>query len=193
MAPMRIFTGIALGDEVRRNVLKELEPFRKAGVPLRWADELNLHLTLKFIGEVAEPVAERAGAALEALPPVPPFRLRLRGFGKFPGGDGLNVLWAGVEESPELHALFRGVEDALAPLGIGRDTRPFHPHVTLGRSKARSGRGGDGFHGVISLLREKGDVFFGEWQLAAYRLYSSRLTPDGPFYTVLKEIPLVES
>lgn len=193
MAPMRLFTGIALGDEVRKNVLKELKPFRRADVPLRWTDEFNLHLTLKFIGEVADPVAERVGAALEALPPVPPFRLRLRGFGKFPAGDGLNVLWAGVDESPELHALFSGVEDALAPLGIGRDTRPFHPHVTLGRSQARSWRGGDEFNGVISLLRETGDILLGEWRVAAYRLYSSRLTPDGPLYTVLKEIPLVES
>lgn len=193
MAPMRLFTGIALGDEVRKNVLKELKPFRKTGVPLHWTGELNLHLTLKFIGEVAEPVAARVGAALEALPPVPPFGLRVRGFGKFPAGDGVNVLWAGVEESPELHALFSGVEDALVPLGIGRDTRSFHPHVTLGRSKARSWRGGNEFNGLISLLREKGDVFLGEWQVAAYRLYSSRLTPDGPFYTVIKEIPLVES
>lgn len=193
MAPMRLFTGIALGDGVRENVLKELKPFREAGVPLRWTDAQNLHLTLKFIGEVAEPVAARVGAVLEALPPGPPFRLRLRGFGKFPGGQELNVLWAGVEESRELRALFSGMEDALAPLGIGRDPRPFHPHVTLGRSQARSTRGGDEFTRLIPLLREKGDVFLGEWQAAAYRLYSSRLTPTGPFYTVLKEIPLVES
>jgi 2''-5'' RNA ligase len=105
----------------------------------------------------------------------------------------LNVLWAGVEESPELRALFNGVEDALAPLGIGRDARPFHPHVTLGRSKGRSTRGGDEFKSLVPLLREKGDVFLGEWHVAAHRLYSSRLTPAGPFYTVLKEIPLVES
>jgi 2'-5' RNA ligase len=190
---MRLFTGIALGDEVRENVLKELKPFRKAGAPLRFTDDLNLHLTLKFIGEVAEPVAARVGAALEALPPMPPFRLCLRGFGKFPAGDGLNILWAGVEASPELRALFDGMEDALAPLGIGRDARPFHPHVTLGRGKARSRRGGNEFNGVTSLLREKSDVFLGEWRVAAYRLYSSRLTPEGPFYTVLKEIPLVES
>ncbi len=193
MAPMRLFTGIALDDEVRENVLKELKPLRKAGAPLRFTDALNLHLTLKFIGEVAESVAARVGTILEALPPMPPFRLRLRGFGKFPPGDGLNILWAGVEASPELRTLFNGVEDALAPLGIGRDARPFHPHVTLGRGQARSTRGGDEFKRLVSLLREKSDVFLGEWQVAAHRLYSSRLTPNGPFYTVLKEIPLVES
>ncbi len=193
MAWMRLFTGIALGDEVRENVLKELKPFRKAGAPLRWTDESNLHLTLKFIGEVAEPVAASVGAALEALPPAPPFRLRLRGFGKFPAGDGLHVLWAGAEESPELHALFAGTEAALAPLGIGRDTRPFHPHVTLARSRTRSRRGADGFKSVVSLLQEKGGIFLGEWQVTAQRLYSSRLTADGSSYTVLKEIPLVES
>ncbi len=212
MAPMRIFTGIALDDEVRRNVLKELQPFQKAGIPMRWTDERNIHLTLKFIGEVAEAEAARVGAVLEALPPASSFRLRLRGFGKFPAGNGLHVLWAGVEESLELRALFAVVEDALAALGIPRDTRPFHPHVTLGRSTdSRSGRpgtsglqrplqpsvrgrtAGQESNGVMPLLREKGDLFLGEWEAAAHRLYSSRLTPAGPSYTVLKEIPLVES
>ena len=220
MAIMRIFTGIALDDEVRKNALEELQPFRKAGIPMRWTDELNLHLTLKFIGEVTETVVACLGAVLEALPPASPFRLRLRGFGKFPAGDEMHVLWVGVEESPELRALFAAVEDALAALGIHRDTRPFHPHVTLGRSQARFSRGASANHdfkGLISLLQTKNDVFLGEWQVSAWRLYSSCLNPGDPegrtaprrrgrtaplrrgprrgrpCYTVLKEMPLVES
>jgi len=189
MAGMRMFTGIALGDEVREKILKELKPFKKAGTPIRWTAPENVHLTLKFIGEVDESLAARAGEALqERQPAVSPFRLRARGFGKFPEGDDLHVLWAGVEASPHLQALFAGVEDTLEPLGIARDTRPFHPHITLGRNKVRYN-----FKGLIALLEEKGALFFGEWPVAAFRLFSSRLLPTGPVYTILKEIPLVQS
>lgn len=187
---MRIFTGVALDEEVKKGLLRELQPFRKTGAPIRWTAESSLHLTLRFIGEVAESLAERVGEALLAAPAAA-FRLRLRGFGKFPAGDELHVFWAGVEESPGLRALFTGIEDALARLGIGRDTRPFHPHLTLGRNRALSGR--HGFREIFSLLQEKGDLFLGEWDVKAYRLFSSRLAAAGPMYSVLKEIPLVQS
>ena len=210
---MRIFTGIALGEEVRRNILKELKPFQKIGAPIRWTEEGNIHLTLKFIGEVGEPLAARIGEELEKrLPAAPPFRLRARGFGKFPEGDDFHVFWAGVDADPHLQALFAGIESALEPLGIARDARPFHPHITLGRNKASrsrgtgtsgpmrslqpSMRGGAVRHNVkplLALLEEKGAGLFGEWPVAAYRLFSSRLLPTGPVYTLLKEIPLVQS
>jgi 2'-5' RNA ligase len=189
MAWMRMFTGIPLSDAAREKILKELKPFKKTGTPIRWTAEANIHLTLKFIGEVDEPTAARVAEALQrGKPALAPFRLCLRGFGKFPAGDDLHVFWAGVEESPELRALFAAVEDALAPLGIARDPRPFHPHLTLGRNKARFN-----FKGLYALLAEKSSLFLGEWLVSAFRLFSSRLTPDGPVYTVLKEIDLVQS
>lgn len=184
---MRVFTGIQLAEGPREKVLQELRPFRKAGTPIRWTEERNIHLTLKFIGEVHEPLAARIGAALQAAPRPAPFRLRLRGFGKFPAGDELHVLWAGVEESAELRALFAGMEAALAGLGIGREARPFQPHVTLGRNKVRYN-----FKEVIRQLEEKGGLFLGDWDVAAYQFFSSCLAPAGPVYSVLKEIPLVE-
>ena len=194
---MRIFTGIALGDEVRETILKELKPFRKAGTPIRWTAAENVHLTLKFIGEADESLAARIGQTLqEQAPAVPPFRLRARGFGKFPEGDDLHVLWAGVEASPQLQALFTGVEAALEPLGIARDARRFHPHITLGRNKVCYN-----FKGLFAVLEEKSGLFFGEWPVVSFRLFSSQLLPagpegprrGGPVYTVLKEIALVQS
>ncbi len=188
MDAMRVFTGIQLAAGPREKLLREIKPFHKAGTPIRWTEERNIHLTLKFIGDADPALAKRIGAALAAAPRPAPFRLRLRGFGKFPGGDELHVLWAGVEESAGLSALFAGMEEALAALGIAREARPFHPHVTLGRSRSRYN-----FKGVISLLQEKGDLFLGDWDVAACQLFASDLTPAGPVYSVLKEIPLVES
>lgn len=189
MAGMRLFTGIALDDAVRRNVLREMKPFQKIGTPIRWTAAGNVHLTLKFIGEADDALAAQIGAALgKASPAAAPFRLRLAGFGKFPAGDELHVLWAGIGESPPLRALFAAIEDALAPLGIARDNRPFQPHVTLGRNKVRYN-----FKSLFSLLEQKSRLFLGEWLVSAFRLFSSRLTPGGPLYSVLKEIPLVQS
>lgn len=188
MKVMRVFTGIQLAAGPREKLLREIKPFQKAGIPIRWTEERNIHLTLKFIGEVDPAMAGRIGAALADAPRPAPFRLRLRGFGKFPRGGELHVLWAGVEESAELNALFAGMEEALAALGIAREDRPFHPHVTLGRNKSRAD-----FKSVISLLQERGELFLGEWDVGAYQFFTSDLNPAGPVYTVLKEIPLVES
>ena len=187
---MRIFTGIPLAAELKDTLLGELQPFRRAAASIRWTGRDNIHLTLKFIGEVGDALAAKAGEALAAARiPVAPFCLRLRGFGKFPSGDQrLDVLWAGVEASPPLASLFAAVEEVLRPLGIAPDARPFHPHVTLGRGRDRSAPGG-----LLSLLAEKGGIFLGEWPVASFQLFSSRLAPAGPVYSVLKEIPLVQS
>lgn len=190
MKEMRLFTGIALAEEAKARILEALRPFRRAGAPMRWTEEDNIHLTLKFIGEAGETQAQRIAAA---LPAAARFRLRLRGFGKFPAGDALRVFWAGVEENPGLAALFAAIEDALEPLGVAREERPFHPHVTLGRGKALPprGQGASPFRGIAARLRDAGETLFGEWEVDRYRLYSSRLTRERPFYSVLKEIALV--
>jgi 2'-5' RNA ligase len=189
IARMRIFTGIKLADDVRDKLTKELKPFKKAGTSIRWTKDSNIHLTLKFIGEAEETMTARVAAALAAAKiAVAPFSLRISGFGKFPAGEDLHVFWAGVEGKQDLLALFTGIEEALLPLGIERERRPFHPHLTLGRNKARYN-----FKALFAMLAEKQDLFLAAWQVAAFQLFASCLTPAGPVYTVLKEIPLVQS
>jgi len=186
---MRIFTGIKLADEAREKILEQVQPFKKAGASLRWAESGNIHLTLKFIGEADEAMVTRvAGTLAAAKIAVAPFRLRFTGFGKFPAGEELHIFWAGVEDNPHLLALFTGIEEALLPLGIARDARPFHPHLTLGRNKARSN-----FQELFALLAEKRDLALGESPVSGFQLFSSRLTPAGPVYTELKEMALVQS
>jgi len=186
---MRIFTAITLNDEARERILEALRPFKKIGAPIRWTDAKNIHLTVKFIGEVDPGQAARIAAALAAVKmPVGPFELRIRGFGKFPAGADLNIFWAGVEDNPRLLALFQASESALAPLGVAAEARPFHPHMTLGRGKSR----GD-FTGVLELLAEKSDLFIAACPVAAFQLMRSELTAAGPIYNVIKEIHLEQS
>jgi RNA 2',3'-cyclic 3'-phosphodiesterase len=186
---MRIFIGIELAEETREKIVKGLKPFKKIHTSIRWTEPKNIHLTIKFIGEVDDQLAAQIAAALTmAKIPVAPFTLRFSGFGKFPAGDDLHIFWAGVEDNPHLLALFNAIESALFPLGLARETRPFHPHLTLGRNKARYN-----FRTLFELLSEKSDLYLAECPVTAFQLFSSDLTPAGPVYTLLKEIHLVQS
>jgi len=184
---MRIFTGVQLPEEAREKIVKELDPFKRIAPSIRWTGKNNIHLTLKFIGDVEPRLSEKIAAALAtAKIPLSPFRLRCSGFGKFPVGDDLHIFWAGVEDDPRLLSLFHAIEALLLPLGVARDTRPFRPHLTLGRNKARID-----FRALFELLGKKKDLFLAECPLAAFQLFRSDLTPAGPVYSILKEIPLV--
>jgi len=183
---MRIFTGIRLSEEAREKIVKELDPFRRIAPSIRWTGKENIHLTLKFIGEVEPGLSGKIAAALATAKfPLPPFRLRCRGFGKFPPGDDLHIFWAGVEDDPRLLSLFHAIEALLLPLGVACETRPFQPHLTLGRNTSRAD-----FRRLFKLLGEKKDLFLAECPLAAFQLFRSDLTPAGPVYSIIKEIPL---
>jgi 2'-5' RNA ligase len=187
MAAMRIFTGIQLSEEAREQIVKELDPFKRIAPSIRWTGKNNIHLTLKFIGDVEQGLSEKIAAVLAAAKiPLPPFRLRFSGFGKFPVGDDLHIFWAGVGDDPRLLSLFNAIEALLFPLGVARETRPFQPHLTLGRNKARAD-----FRALFELLAEKKDLFLADCPVAAFQLFRSDLTQSGPVYSILKEIPLV--
>jgi len=186
---MRIFVGIKLDEATRESIAKELRPFKKIANSIRWTESSNIHLTLKFIGEVSEALLERIEKALLAAKiPVAPFQLKIAGFGKFPAGDNLHIFWAGMDDSPQLRALFAWIENTLAPLGIAREAQPFNPHITLGRNKARYN-----FKTLFELLAAKQELFLAECQVTSFQLFSSQLTPAGPLYRILKEIPLEQS
>ena len=186
---MRIFVGIKLDEATRENIAKELQPFKKVANSIRWTESGNIHLTLKFIGEVADTMAIRIEKALlQVKSAAVPFGLKISGFGKFPAGDDLHIFWAGVDDTPQLRALFAWIENTLSPLGIAREAQPFNPHITLGRNKARYN-----FKTLFELLAEKRDIFLAECQVTSFQLFSSQLTPAGPLYKILKEIPLEQS
>jgi len=178
-----------LAEAVRERIAAELLPFKKIANSIRWTESRNIHLTLKFIGEASAAKTESIAAALlGAKIPAAPFELKIRGFGKFPAGDDLHIFWAGVEDDPRLQELFDGIEASLAPLGVARETRPFSPHITLGRNKARYN-----FKALFELLTAKADIALAEFTVTSFQLFSSQLTPAGPLYKVLQEIPLDQS
>lgn len=135
---MRTFVAIFPPPEVRKKLLRTARRLRIIG-EVRWTKTENVHLTLKFLGEVPEESLDRIGGALrEVAGRHGGFEVEAGGFGAFPSMEKARVLWAGVGEgAAPLRDLAGDVENALEPLGFGGEDRAYTPHITLGRARGR--------------------------------------------------------
>jgi len=133
---MRLFIAINLPPAERDRLAREAGALRAARLPVRWVSTDSLHLTLKFLGEVADGRRGEVEAAIgETASGFPPFQVELRGLGAFPRMARPRVVWVGVQAPPELARLAGALDVAMARLGFPREERPFSPHLTLGGAK----------------------------------------------------------
>jgi 2'-5' RNA ligase len=184
---IRSFVAIDLPESTKER-LQQLCDRLKIEVPeetVRWSRIAGLHLTLKFLGNVAEGDVPKIRAALdEVAHHHQPFNFSVEGVGCFPNIKRPRVVWIGVEErSGALAALQRDVERALVPLGFEPERRGFHPHLTLGRTR-RNVRYED--------QRQLGEVIdaarvskLDDIRVTAIKLMRSDLKPDGAVYSPL--------
>jgi len=152
----------------------------RTGSSVRWVRREGIHLTLKFLGEVDDTAL---GGIEEAMAGVraPGFRVECRRLGFFPNRSRPRVVWAGLEEpTGRLEGLQREVERRLEPLGFEREDRPFHPHLTLGRSRSQRGE-----RRLVEAAESLAAEAFGGFDADDFRLYKSQLHPHGARYTVL--------
>ena len=184
---MRLFTGIALTSACRAAVAAAVAPLRADPAPVSWVAPENLHITMKFLGEISR---DRVGSVEGALAGVAagfhPFGLEAEGGGAFPGTRYPRVLWVGLREPLELvRELQQNMENALSGAGVPREDRPFHPHITVGRARGVLPPGwGDRFVRALSGRR------FGQVPVPKITLYESRLSPGGAVYTVVRDFLL---
>ena len=133
----RIFCAVELPQATRRLVLAHIARLKEKvpGAKASWARDANLHLTLKFLGEIpTASVADFSKAVSMAVNQVQPFSLRLEQTGIFPTHGQPRVLWIGINDpSTQLAALHARLEEESAQLGFAKETRPFHPHLTIAR------------------------------------------------------------
>lgn len=176
---LRLFVGIALPEEARA-VLAALA----GGLPgARWVAPENMHLTLRFVGEVDDDLAEDLDAALAGVPGAP-FDLTLNGLGAFESRNRVRAVWVAAEAGPELPALQARVESAAVRAGFAPESRKFMPHVTVARLKnAPSGK-------VTPYLERNGGFRSGPFTVTDFQLFRSHLGKAGPRYEVLADYPL---
>lgn len=142
----RLFVGIPVEGELRDRVIAMQEAIRSRarGWQASWVPAENLHLTLKFLGSVRVDRVDDVGRALSVLATLPVPEVELFGLGSFPERGPPRVLFVGVRAgAPDLGTLAEAVEGSLETLGFSRETRAFHPHVTLARVRKASGRCAD--------------------------------------------------
>jgi 2'-5' RNA ligase len=177
----RLFVALRPPEPVRDTLIDAMEGIEGA----RWQDEAQLHVTLRFVGEVERPAANDLATALADVR-WPRFELGIAGVGAFErGGRGghVHAVWARVPRSPELEGLRQKVERACERAGMGRETRAFTPHITL----ARLGRGSGP---VGPWLATFGDLAAGPWVIHDFVLYESRLGHAGAHYAAVARYPL---
>ena len=138
---MNHFFALKLTEEGKQIIHSVAEEWRSAVMPARWYDPEDYHVTLKFLGNLDEVEQPRL---IEAAMPVAeetlPFALCPASYGGFPNMYAPNVLWAGVEISPELEALATRLDQAMSAIGFRVDRRRYHPHITVARCRLRTTR-----------------------------------------------------
>ncbi|WP_324750777.1 RNA 2',3'-cyclic phosphodiesterase [Sphingomonas sp. LY54] len=174
----RLFVAIRPPRPIREQLLAVMGGVRNA----RWQSDEQLHLTLRFIGEVDRHQAEDIHAALAAIR-HPGFEIALAGIGRFgrPGQPG--SLWAGVSPHEPLKALHHKVDQAVTRAGVPPERRAFAPHITLARLKRDAGP-------IDGLLAHSGGLSSPLFAVDAFALYESELTPDGAIYSVVERFDL---
>ena len=138
---MRTFVAVFPPPDIREALFRAARDL-PASKAFRLIGPEKLHLTLKFLGNVAEDDLSRVAQALEPLRGRhKPFEVSTSGFGGFPSERKARILWAGIGEGSEpLRAVAQSVEDLLEPAGFGREERPYVPHLTLGRARGRQAK-----------------------------------------------------
>jgi 2'-5' RNA ligase len=194
MIVIRSFIAINLSPEIRRSLeevsakLKERLP----GVPVRWVPVENIHLTIKFLGDVSVSNLEMLQKILRAeASQHSPFEFSVGNIGAFPSISRPRVIWVGVEAPDELQALQHGVEAETARLGYAREKRPYSPHLTLGRVSRNADSDDTGR--IRELLKNCTIGFLGAARVQEVHLYRSELTPSGAVYTQIFSAPLLSS
>lgn len=155
------------------------------GVPdARWRTDEQLHVTLRFFGEVAETVAADLDAALEQVGGRP-FEIALAGVGSFGEGRSQRAIWAGVEESEPLRVLAGRCESAARKAGLKPETRKYKPHVTLAYLRRSTPE-----HKVGEWIAANNLLRTPPWRADLFSLYSSWQTPEGSRYELEREYRL---
>lgn len=189
----RAFIAISLSPEIQRGLgqtidsLKHLMP----GAPVRWVKPQNIHLTIKFLGNVPlsnQEVLTRSMASETGRHPA--FELSVGGLGVFPTIRRPKVVWVGVQAPDELTALYKGIESEMARLGFTPEPRPFSPHLTLGRVSHQAGS--DDYEVIARAIKQSKVDFLGALRVCSLELFRSDLKPEGPVYSRLFSAPLMD-
>ncbi len=188
MSSPRLFLGVDLPPPAKEVCHRFSRELKKTGADVKWVEEENFHVTLKFLGDVTEDRIQEVADSCGALTAKQcGFSFSLSGLGAFPSASAPRILWIGIEASEKpFERLAQGLEETLSRIGFRKEERAFHPHVTIGRVRSSHNR-----VPLIEALHEhRNGISVPDLTARAVTLFASTLTPQGAVYTALATLPL---
>lgn len=179
---VRSFIAIELNEKIHFELASLQNILKSADADVKWVAPESIHLTMKFLGNLtAEKLEETKKIIAETAANAGPFTLTLKGVGAFPKLDYPRVIWVGITDGvAETVKLAMAIEDKLEKIGVPRENREFHPHLTLGR--VRSLKNKDKLKEIIETTKFEARTASEANNLI---LFKSQLTREGPIYTPL--------
>jgi 2'-5' RNA ligase len=179
---MRLFIALDIPAQVRTRLAEYMVRVRHIAPEARWPRVEGLHVTLKFVGQASEARADEIKTALASVKSAP-FIVRFGGVGFFPNPKAARVFWAGVDGGTDLPRLASLIDDALEKVGIEREAKPYHPHLTLARTNTHPLR-------ELQPLLADTPPQFGTMTAREFFLYQSQPQRGGSKYTKLQRFAL---
>jgi 2'-5' RNA ligase len=192
MKGLRTFIGIFPPPEIQRTIAAIQSSFKVDNSLVRWESQNKFHITVKFLGDVAEKQLGQLQSVLDAAAgTIPPFEITLLSVGCFPSVHSPKIVWIGSppDDNPDIVRCFGAVEDACAEVGFKKNERAFHPHITLGRVKGLRPRRGKISGNLIKTIENTTfePLIFPCTELL---IMKSDLSPSGSTYSKQRTISL---
>jgi 2'-5' RNA ligase len=187
MAAIRTFISVNLDAALHDSIDTLIKKLSASNAGVKWVAPDNVHLTLKFLGNIEERRLPEIYAACErAVAEAEPIELDVCAMGCFPNMNRPRVVWVGIEKGAEaLHQLQRRLEDELDKIGFPREDRKFKAHLTIGRVKKQKG-----ISRLCQLIEEEREIALGSMRAEKISVMKSKTLPTGPIYTELRTVPL---
>jgi len=191
MSLLRAFIAVEVPHDIHKAIESKTAPLRAAldSSLVRWVPSNNIHLTLKFLGDVSPANVDMLSQMLNVeVSQHCSFAIKFGGLGAFPNPRRPRVIWVGIQAPDELEALQHGIEAAAAILGYPPEKRPFSPHLTVGRVKQNINS--TDMQKIRTALEKTQVGSLGTVHVSAVHLIKSDLKPTGAVYTRLFSAPL---
>ncbi|WP_296880694.1 RNA 2',3'-cyclic phosphodiesterase [uncultured Methanobrevibacter sp.] len=181
MSQIRAFLAIDVDEDLKAKMYRIIKEFKQIDANIKYVDLQNLHLTLKFFGDIdIEGIDLLSSKISKVVEGFDRFDLKIKGCGAFPNTNRIKVIWLGLENDEIVKELHDELDKEFVRLGFDKDKR-FSSHLTIGRMKSAKGK-----TKVKSTIEEFDDVEIGSMSVNSIILKKSTLTPQGPIYEDLK-------
>jgi 2'-5' RNA ligase len=184
---MRTFVSIEIPDDIKKKISELIEKAKLHLTPVKWVENKNLHVTLKFVGQVEdEKIMSITDCVKESIKGTKPFTLSFAGMGLFPNAEHPSVLWVGISKgSDKAKDLAEKIECRITKEGYRGEEKDFTAHLTIGRIKEKID-----IDSLSKFVQKNGNVDLGSIKVDHVSVMKSTLRPAGPVYDEIEKITL---